>query len=326
MGYSASLGVNFENFKDSNSYKISFGTHQYTLISGSENLPEPIGLRVVSIDEALVEKYWWNSHRFVSGGQCHSDVKQHLGTLRLNFIQALSEYAAYMMAPQATDPPLKIPVTWPAGSYGLLKPKTGCPLEQNFHWYEGWRHQDSEDMTIYGNKFSDPLNMYGQHDSGSVTQWFCIKGQRTVSDFDIDWPQGDYCIMKYGTCPVGFSEGYIKWDDDDPFNDDAKEGVLPDGMYDNGNTLIEYCCRNDGLPTEPIVLPSDRPFYLFQYTRGCQIISGMNIAEEFVDFNTEDLFNKDEVHGAHPYDDGESTRHRLHLCYYEHPLPASIVG
>ena len=34
---------------------------------------------------------------------------------------------------------------WQSGSYGLPKPKSGCPGGQENGWREGWRYQDMED-------------------------------------------------------------------------------------------------------------------------------------------------------------------------------------
>ncbi len=34
---------------------------------------------------------------------------------------------------------------WPSGSYGLPRPKSGCPGGRKNGWYEGYRYQDMED-------------------------------------------------------------------------------------------------------------------------------------------------------------------------------------
>jgi len=43
---------------------------------------------------------------------------------------------------------------------------------------------------------------------------------------------------------VGFSAGYIYWDDEDFGNANSKGGMLPDGYFDD-NTKMYYCCRYD---------------------------------------------------------------------------------
>ncbi|XP_074610958.1 uncharacterized protein LOC141865538 isoform X3 [Acropora palmata] len=35
-------------------------------------------------------------------------------------------------------------VSWPGGTYGIPKPKAGCPSADGFEWQQGWRSQDSD--------------------------------------------------------------------------------------------------------------------------------------------------------------------------------------
>ena len=46
--------------------------------------------------------------------------------------------------------------TWPAGTYGLMKPSQGCPDDT---WQSGWREQDSEDFSN-ANQFSPNVDLY----------------------------------------------------------------------------------------------------------------------------------------------------------------------
>ena len=32
---------------------------------------------------------------------------------------------------------------------------------------------------------------------------FCMKNRTTESTYDMDWPQGTYCVLKNGDCPSG---------------------------------------------------------------------------------------------------------------------------
>jgi hypothetical protein len=54
--------------------------------------------------------------------------------------------------------------------------------------------------------------------------------------------------------------GSIKWDDEDGTNKNSKGGTLPNGTFDD-DTLIEYCCQDQGLWSDSIELPLDKPFY-----------------------------------------------------------------
>ena len=100
---------------------------------------------------------------------------------------------------------LAVPVnqnTWPSGSYGLPKPRSGCPRKQ---WREGFRYQDSENLEntnfkSNGSHFSGKVNPHG------MRQEFCIHidtpGEKS------SWPRGKYCIYRKGkTCPTGLQQG-----------------------------------------------------------------------------------------------------------------------
>ena len=92
--------------------------------------------------------------------------------------------------------------TWPSGSYGLPKPKSGCPSKE---WLEGFRYQDSENVENTNTKTN------GSHFSGRVTphgirQEFCI--HKGTPGKRIPWPSGKYCIYRKGnSCPTGLREG-----------------------------------------------------------------------------------------------------------------------
>ena len=46
----------------------------------------------------------------------------------------------------------------------------------------------------------------------------------------------------------------------------------------NLTCCVYFLFRSDGLPTEPIILPTDRSFYLFQYKRDmCQKVANMQV-------------------------------------------------
>ena len=67
--------------------------------------------------------------------------------------------------------------------------------------------------------------------------------------------------------------------------------------------FIYYCYRSDGMPTEAVVLPSDSPFYLFQYKRDmCQKVANMQVHEEWLRWDDEDFLtpSKSELGAVHP--------------------------
>lgn len=67
-GFSASVGMDFDKFKQSDTFRQNYGSHQYTLQSGSESLPEPISLKLETIDLALDPIYWQRYDELVASG------------------------------------------------------------------------------------------------------------------------------------------------------------------------------------------------------------------------------------------------------------------
>ncbi|CAH1240004.1 SVEP1 [Branchiostoma lanceolatum] len=226
-------------------------------------------------------------------------------------------------------------VEWPWGTYGLPKTDTGCPEPAGVTWRPGVRQQDTEDDDS-NNKWTPGLHFDGDFWKNNVYQKFCMKTSSTEGYGN--WPRGSYCIFKRRGCPsVGydtcFQTGEVFWDDEDNIinNKNRRRGELPDGKYDH-NTLIRYCCRNDGNANTRILLPNRSPFYLFRYKQGmskatvensgritmiyCLQVVGMNVREEYFHWDDEDDDNANSRQGAHPYDDGDSRNHKLHYCYY----------
>ncbi|GFN76800.1 MACPF domain-containing protein 4 [Plakobranchus ocellatus] len=322
MGFGASLEVNFEDFKGSSSFQNKFGSYQTTLTTGTPSLPEPIGLSVEPMYKILSSKYWQNTSLLTQHHACMTSDLALLTAVKTNMARAIGDYAAYKLASLPSDPDLKIPVTWPRGTYGLYMARTGCP-HSSFPWHQGWLYQDVEDIGAT-NVFSKSLHLYGQFTtSDNIETHYCIKGTAQATDFDLDWPKGDYCIAKYGACPKGFMQGWLYWNDEDAYNGNKHGGYLPDGVYDE-NTRIEYCCRNDSLPTIPISLPTESPFYLLRHSRTCQRVQNMNTVEEFVYWDEQYVLISYDIKsgGYHPFDDGNSYNHKLHFCYYT-PMPSN---
>ena len=57
-----------------------------------------------------------------------------------------------------SDSPVQIPVTWPQGTYGLMKTTNGCP-GNNVDWEYGWLEQDTDDVNM-NNTFSPDIQLY----------------------------------------------------------------------------------------------------------------------------------------------------------------------
>lgn len=58
----------------------------------------------------------------------------------------------------ADRPTVQLPITWPSGTYGLMKASNGCPMN-NARWEEGWRKQSTE-LTNNKNDHSPDISTY----------------------------------------------------------------------------------------------------------------------------------------------------------------------
>ena len=213
-----------------------------------------------------------------------------------------------------TDPSVTIPNAWPNGAYSLPKPQLGCPSGGGkFSWHIGWRFQDTEDDDNI-NAVSSSFSLAGTYNNNIKTE-FCTK-TNTTNDYGLKWPKGSYCIARKGSsCPAGFKDGWIYWDDEDSNNRNSDSGILPDGAY-NRNTKIYFCCRKDGFATNKIILPTDKPFYLYRLgSDGCQQVTGLNHRQQWVKWDCEDSNTSNNKGGLYPYvNDWHNIR--LYYCYY----------
>lgn len=153
--------------------------------------------------------------------------------------------------------------------------------------------------------------------------------------YGFDWPEGSYCIARKGdSCPPitphfgedpsprsSFKDGNITWNDRKSRirrkSDNKKWGILPDGVYDK-NTMVNFCCRNDGSSSSPMMLPIGKPFVLYRYGGSCQAVNGTTLSEDFIKFDSESrAFSKNACRGFYPDDEDCKEDHVIHLCYYK---------
>ena len=114
---------------------------------------------------------------------------------------------------------------------------------------------------------------------------------------------------------LGFSGGYIKWDDEDDENKNSRKGTLPTGVY-NKDTTLYYCCREDGFPSNEIFLPTDTHFVLYRYkSNQCQAVHGMEVTQELAYWDTEDDDLANGSHGSVP-SSVINKNLKLFYCYY----------
>ncbi|XP_072034283.1 uncharacterized protein [Amphiura filiformis] len=187
-----------------------------------------------------------------------------------------------------------------------------------FYWKIGYRIQDTEDI-LPSNDWSRNIHLKGPFTWNMIQLNFCNKVNYYEDENEYVFPAGEYCVYKKGaTCPPGLNEGHVVWDDEELLNSNEVHGEVPEGVYDK-DTLIYFCCRDDGSYTTPIDLPTDDPFYLFQKNKdGCQQVNGMKLAEEWFHWDGEDdLFKPPNFFfGSTPHNFGRDNDHKLGFCYY----------
>ena len=214
---------------------------------------------------------------------------------------------------QLTDPVIRLVPEWPGGSYALPMTTSGCPNG----WSAGWRYHDDENHHNSNAERNGIRKRMKIEVGRNLKVFYCVKKSNplSLSSSGLPWPSGSYCIAKKEDCPENFQEGVIRWDDEDHKNHNKVWGTLPDGKYGR-NTDIEFCCRNDGQYTQPMVLPTDKPFYLYRYGGHCQQVLGMKVHDDWIHWDDERHHNHDKCTGNTP----DATRcHRditLHFCYY----------
>ncbi|XP_070568158.1 uncharacterized protein [Ptychodera flava] len=311
-GYRDSVIVDMYDFE--NQVTSRFGSLFADTQTGSDELNEPISLRIISIDEVIGLKYWRRFCDYVIDNACALEDIVDLEIKQGHIATALAGYAAWKNAPSTYNPSVQTPITWPSGTYGLPKPNYGCPFSSGFSWYSGWRKHDTEDIGA-SNAWSNPYDLMGPYTRTDMHQNFCMKTTTQGTSYDWKWTSGEYCIFKKGNCPSGFSSGWIYWDDEDAFNANDKGGTLPDGTYDS-NTLIYYCCRQDGPANKLMYFPTDWPFVLIKRTQSCPNVYGMSVSHQWFYWDCEDVFPATDKGGFHPLEDGGNDDVRVHYCYY----------
>ncbi|RUS79773.1 hypothetical protein EGW08_012457 [Elysia chlorotica] len=204
---------------------------------------------------------------------------------------------------------------WPSGQYALPQPDTGCPLDLRF--YGG----NTGYFTFHGESSQGPNTTFANPDtrlakpvvttSGSeafLTLRFCTSNMLTSY---FPWPKGQYCIHSYnGNCPVGFNKGTLAVDTEDTNNQDAMGGNHPS----NTPSDLRFCCTKTADYSVAMVLPTERPFYLYRYQGPCQVVEGMNVKLDYFEIAVETKYNS--ASGQNPYTVLKTNSRRFELCYY----------
>lgn len=197
---------------------------------------------------------------------------------------------------------------WPGGSFALLMPPSGCPRNtSDVTWFEGQygHRKPNQEQNHWVKSIStneDSVIFFNLN--------FCVASE---NEAEKAWPQGSYCINRNnGTCPYGFTSGYVKFHQDSIQTTTSQE---PDVEIKEGSTYIHYCCRGDAAHDAAIHLPYDAPFYLYRFGGKCQTVHDAKVLEEEFTVDTADDNNSDSYENSfHP--DGKLNDVSIHVCYY----------
>ena len=77
-------------------------------------------------------------------------------------------------------------VEWPSGTFGIPRPRFGCPRSKNVTWSTGWRFQDTEDENP-NNYHSPNFHMNSSVMKNDVNRTFCTA---TENNGTKPWPKG----------------------------------------------------------------------------------------------------------------------------------------
>ena len=80
-------------------------------------------------------------------------------------------------------------IRWPAGTYGIPKPASGCPYADGFQWETGWRSQDMNN-DYSNNAKSIEFHLDGEVDEKKINRSFCMKTDATSQQTRPAWPPG----------------------------------------------------------------------------------------------------------------------------------------
>ena len=124
---------------------------------------------------------------------CHTGIQLKKKPFTYSFQCSLlcdhAPFDYFLLSPECTR--------WPAGTYGLPKPVSGCPWSEGILWREGWRSQAT--FIIQTNNSRSPeFHLDGKVDSNEVKRSFCIKYRMTSDRNRPPWPKGglQFVLMK----------------------------------------------------------------------------------------------------------------------------------
>ena len=215
--------------------------------------------------------------------------------------------------------------------YTLLKSETGCPTTScGPNWIDNNTLQfttSESSNSVLGNA----LHFAGDFSKNHIELQFCDKQCDHCSDSadcqgHTHWPQGQYCIFPQNfVCPLGFYNSLLRMDV--ALGSYHTVGQLPVKISKTQATariVIYFCCRSDGDAKEPIILPTDKSFYLLALSSfPCQQVAGMTHIEEPIHWIAEES-----IPDTYPITSPVNTTDGIDItfCYYSKPVLSASSG
>lgn len=91
-GATGSVSVDVSKFEESEETKKDFGEEQLTYRIGGDDLPEPIKLELMGIEETLRLKFWSNLEELKKKAPCKRMTEAKLVKFKNNMERAIKEY------------------------------------------------------------------------------------------------------------------------------------------------------------------------------------------------------------------------------------------
>ncbi|XP_038057967.1 uncharacterized protein LOC119729473 [Patiria miniata] len=314
VSLSAGLEMDQEKFTSSGQSEGAFTRQDYHFTLGSETSPEPILVDLFELHRVYHTDFWTLRDEYVQTyTSCTDDWMDNLAQIQANMQNALTDHPQWINSKVPIDPVMRIPITWPEGTYALPGATDGsCPHAAGFLFQKGFLRQ-------YGRPNVQPNPPEASKWPGGILpphkdNWkhnFCSKTVAVADTYRWGWPQGKYCIFQKGACPAGMVGGgrlFFDYRTSPGWNN--KFGELPD----RPGYKLAFCCKTDGDHWTPIRLPTEDPFFLLRRGGRCQEVEGMTVRELSFSFRN---YNQGTAEGTVPDNDKSGDRMKLIYCYYK---------
>ncbi|OQV21956.1 hypothetical protein BV898_04167 [Hypsibius exemplaris] len=150
----------------------------------------------------------------------------------------------------------------------------GCPSGPQ--WKRGQRTHDSENYNTKNNWNREFSALTRSSLSRDIRLNFCPRPRPARRRS----PSGRPVLLSLpeNDCPSGFQTSYVDHDDEDFWNGNLVNGVLPDGLYLHDTRLH---CRKDGARESRLNCRRRSRFFAAREYEDCQLVLGMSVTEHF---------------------------------------------